>query len=101
MSKNDSSDTGTSDKGESGGTQAIAVVAALGAAWLARKVITFGWKQVTGKEPPGGPEDPHVGIVEALSWAVILGAGIEGARLMAMRVATRKMRRAAAGEIQQ
>jgi len=95
------SENGTSDKGESGSSTAIAAVAALGAAWLARKVITFGWKQVTGKEPPGDPHDPHVGIAEALTWAVILGASIEGARLMAMRVATRRMRRAAAGEIQQ
>jgi MYXO-CTERM domain-containing protein len=98
------SDNGTSetaDKGESGGTRAMAALAALGAAWVARKVITFGWKQVTGHEPPGNPEDPHVGIAEALSWAIILGASIEGARLMATRVATRKMRRAAAGEIQQ
>ena len=95
------SDNGTSDKGESGATKAMAALAAVGAAWLARKVITFGWKQVTGKEPPGDPQDPHVGVVEALSWAVILGASIEGARMMAMRVATRKMRRATAGEIQQ
>jgi hypothetical protein len=95
------SEADTSGSGESGGTKAIAIIAALGAGWLARKVITIGWKQVTGKEPPGSPEDPHVGIVEALSWAVILGASIEGARLMAMRMATRKIRRAAAGEIQQ
>ena len=95
------SDNGTSGHDEGGGTKAMAALAALGAAWLARKVITFGWKQVTGHEPPGNPEDPHVGVVEALSWAIILGASIEGARLMAMRIATRKMRRAAAGEIQQ
>ncbi len=95
------SDNGTSGTDESGGTRAMAALAALGAAWLARKVITFGWKQVTGHVPPGGPDDPHVGVVEALSWAIILGASNEGARLMAMRIATRKMRRAAAGEIQQ
>ena len=94
------SENGTADKGGSGGTKAMAAIAALGAAWIARKVITFGWKQVTGREPPGDPEDPHVGVAEALTWAVILGASIEGARIMAMRVATRRMRHAAR-EIQQ
>jgi hypothetical protein len=55
---------------------------------------------VTGKEPPGNPEDPHVGVAEALSWAVILGVSIESARLLATRAATRKMRQAPASEIQ-
>jgi hypothetical protein len=78
----------------------MAALAAVAAAWVARKVITFGWTKVTGKEPPGNPEDPHVGVAEALSWAVILGVSIESARLLATRAATRKMRRAPASEIQ-
>ena len=89
------------DDDDSGSSKIMAAVAAFAAAYLARKVITFGWRQVTGKEPPGDPHDPHVGVGEALSWAVILGASIEGARLLAMRAATKKMRRAQAGEIQQ
>jgi len=87
--------------GDSGATKIVAFAAAFAAAWIARKVITFGWTKVTGKEPPTDPHDPHVGIGEALSWAVILGASIEGARLVATRAATRKVRQAAAGEIQQ
>ena len=90
-----------SGSSESGGTKIAAFAAAFAAAWIARKVITFGWTKVTGKEPPGDPHDPHVGIGEALSWAVILGASIEGARLLATRAATRKVRQARAGEIQQ
>jgi len=78
----------------------MAALAAVAAAWVARKVITFGWTKVTGKEPPGNPEDPHVGVAEALSWAVILGVSIESARLLATRAATRKLRRAPASEIQ-
>jgi hypothetical protein len=89
------------DTGDSGGSKLMAALAAFAAAWVARKVITFGWKQVSGHEPPGNPEDPHVGVVEALSWAVILGASIEGARLLATRAATRKMRHIPAGETQQ
>jgi hypothetical protein len=89
-----------SDNSDSAGTKAMAALAAIGAAWVARKVITFGWTKVTGKEPPGNPEDPHVGVAEALSWAVILGVSIESARLLATRAATRKMRQAPANEIQ-
>jgi hypothetical protein len=88
-----------SDNSDSAGTRAMAALAAVAAAWVARKVITFGWTKVTGKEPPGNPEDPHVGVAEALSWAVILGVSIESARLLATRAATRKMRRAPASEI--
>ena len=88
-----------SDDGDSGVNKAMAALAAFAAAYAARKVITFGWRQVTGKEPPGDPHDPHVGIGEALSWAVILGASIEGARLLAMRAATKRMRQAPAGHI--
>jgi Protein of unknown function (DUF4235) len=89
-----------SDNSDSAGTRVMAALAAVAAAWVARKVITFGWTKVTGKEPPGNPEDPHVGVAEALSWAVILGVSIESARLLATRAATRKMRRAPASEIQ-
>jgi len=88
-----------SHNSDSAGTRAMAALAAVAAAWVARKVITFGWTKVTGKEPPGNPEDPHVGVAEALSWAVILGVSIESARLLATRAATRKMRRAPASEI--
>ena len=89
-----------SDNSDSAGTRVMAALAAVAAAWVARKVITFGWTKVTGKEPPGNPEDPHGGVAEALSWAVILGVSIESARLLATRAATRKMRRAPASEIQ-
>ena len=89
-----------SDNSDSAGTRAMAALAAVAAAGVARKVITFGWTKVTGKEPPGNPEDPHVGVAEALSWAVILGVSIESARLLATRAATRKLRKAPASEIQ-
>jgi Protein of unknown function (DUF4235) len=83
---------GKADVPEPAGTKLLAVAAAFGAAWLARKVITWSWPQVTGHKPPGDPHDPHVGIGEALAYAVILGASIEGARLLATRAATRSMR---------
>lgn len=79
-----------------GGSRIIGSLAAFGAAFAARKVITFAWKKLTGKEPPVDPEDPQVGIGEALSWAIVIGVGIETARLFAVRAATRGVRKAAA-----
>ncbi len=88
-----------SDNGGDVGSKAMAALAAFGAAFVARKVLIFGWKKVTGKEPPGD-QDPTVGFAEALSWAVIVGVGIQAARMAATRAVTRKMRQPAAGEIQ-
>jgi uncharacterized protein DUF4235 len=84
-----------SDKRGGGGTKALGTVAAFAAAFGARKLITAAWKRVTGKEPPSDPHDPQVGIGEALSWAVITGVGIETARLLAVRAATRRARQPA------
>jgi len=61
--------------------------AAVGAAVVARKLLTSGWTAATGKEPPDNPEDPEVSWQEAVGWAVVSGAVIEGARLLATRKA--------------
>jgi Protein of unknown function (DUF4235) len=61
--------------------------AAVGAAVIARKLVASGWTAATGKEPPGNPEDPEVSWQEALGWAVVSGAVIQGARLLATRQA--------------
>jgi hypothetical protein len=88
--------TGMSDKSGNAGTKVAGTAAAFAAAFGARKLISFGWKRVTGKEPPSDPHDPQIGIGEALSWAVVTGVGIEIARLLAVRLATRKARQPAA-----
>lgn len=95
-----------SDQDESGGggdsaaSKVVAVAAAFAAAFIARKALTFGWTKVTGKEPPSD-QDPDVGWAEALGWAVVIGVGIQAARMVATRTVSRKMRHAPAGEIQQ
>ena len=95
-----------SDQDESGGggdsaaSKVVAVAAAFAAAFIARKVLTFGWTKVTGKEPPSD-QDPDVGWAEALGWAMVIGVGIQAARMVATRAVTKKMRHAPAGEIQQ
>jgi hypothetical protein len=80
------------DKRGDGVTRAVGTFAALGVAMGTRKLVTVGWKKVTGKEPPSDPHDPRVGFGEALSWAIILGVTMETARLVAQRAATRKLR---------
>ena len=69
------------------GTRVVSAVAAMAAAFVARKVITLVWTKATGKEPPTHPEDPQVALTEALGWAVLTGVSVEAARLLATRTA--------------
>jgi len=98
MSDQDENGGGGDDGG--GASKVVAIAAAFAAAFVARKVLTFGWTKVTGKEPPS-EQDPDVGWAEALGWAVVIGVGIQAARMVATRTVSRKMRHAPAGEIQQ
>ena len=72
------------------GTKVISAAAAMAAAFVARKLITFAWTKAVGKEPPTHPEDPQVALGEALSWAVLTGVSVEAARLLATRAAARR-----------
>jgi len=74
----------------------VGVMAGLVAGFGTRKLVTAGWKKLTGKEPPSDPRDPHVSLSEALSWAIVLGVAMETARLVAIRVTTRQLARAEA-----
>jgi hypothetical protein len=80
-------------------TRVAGMGAAFAAAFVARKLITFVWTKATGKEPPVSPEDPEVGIKEALGWAVVTGVGLEAARLLATRAATKQVRAYQAGQV--
>jgi hypothetical protein len=79
-------------------TKVAGMAAAFAAAFLARKIITFAWTKITGKEPPVSPEDPEVGVREALGWAVVTGVGLEAARLLATRAAAKQVRHYQAGQ---
>ncbi len=76
------------NKGGSG--RAVSALAGAAAAFGARKIITFGWKKLTGKEPPDHPEDPQVSLRDALIWGIVLGATVSTARMLAMRATTRR-----------
>jgi hypothetical protein len=72
------------------GTKVVNAAAAMAAAFIARKLITFAWTKATGKEPPTHPEDPQVALTEALGWSVLTGVSVEAARLLATRAAARR-----------
>jgi Protein of unknown function (DUF4235) len=72
------------------GSRAVSGIAGAAAAFVARKVMTFAWTRITGKEPPEHPEDPQVALREALGWALITGAGVGTARMLASRAAGRR-----------
>jgi hypothetical protein len=81
------------DKRGDGGAKALSTVAALGAAFVARKAISVGWTKATGKEPPNDPQDPAVSTFEAIGWAIVMGAVVGAVRVLAIRAATAKTRR--------
>jgi len=71
-------------------SRVVGALVGAGAAFVARKVLTFGWTKITGKEPPEHPEDPQVALAEALVWGLILGAGVSTARMLATRATSRR-----------
>jgi hypothetical protein len=55
------------------------------AAAAAQKAVAATWKLATGDDPPTIPEDPETSWREAIAWAVVSGAVIGVARLVATR----------------
>ena len=80
-----------SGKRADGGNRVLTGLAGFAAAFGARKVIHFVWKRITGKEPPEHPEDPQVGLGEALAWGVVIGAGVHVARMLATRATVKRI----------
>jgi hypothetical protein len=83
-----------SDKRGDNASKAVGAAAAFAAAFVTRKVITVGWKRLTGKEPPSDPQDPLVGTGEAVGYAIVMGVVMGAARVLAIRAATGRMRHA-------
>jgi hypothetical protein len=78
-----------SKKNGESGSRLVTALATTGAVMLTRKVITFAWTRITGKEPPNAA-DPAVGIAQALTWAVVTGITVEAARVFATRATARR-----------
>lgn len=64
---------------------AFSLVAAVGAAAVAKKVLTTTWRATTGKNPPANPADPDVSMGEAVMFAAVSGTLIGVARMLAAR----------------
>lgn len=64
---------------------AFSLVAALGAASVAKKALDGGWKAATGKQPPANPADPDVDVWEAVAWAAASGTFVALAKMLAQR----------------
>jgi hypothetical protein len=64
---------------------AFSLVAALGAAAVAKKGLDAGWKTATGKQPPANPADPDVDVWEAVAWAAASGTFVALAKMFAQR----------------
>jgi len=79
-----------SGKQVEGGNRMLTGIVGLAAAYGARKVIHFVWKRITGKEPPEHPDDPDVALGEALAWGIVVGVGMQTARMLATRATVRK-----------
>jgi hypothetical protein len=79
------------DKPGNFGSRAVGGAAAVAAGFATRKVMTLAWKRITGKEPPEHPEDPEVRLAEAVGWAAVTAVAMSTARLLATRMATRRM----------
>jgi hypothetical protein len=85
-------------KNASGASKLAVMVSALVVGSLTKKAIAFGWKRVTGKEPPSDPQNPDVALPEALAWSILVGVGVEAVRLLATRTVTARMRNANADD---
>lgn len=59
--------------------------AAVAASFIARKMTDGTWKFVTGSDSPENPEDPDIDIKEAIAFAVLSGALVGLARMLANR----------------
>lgn len=73
--------------------KAVDALAGAAAAFVARKVIVFGWRKITGSEPPDKDAEQQTPLGQAVAWAVLTGAGIGAARVLATRFARSRVRR--------
>ena len=71
-------------------TRVVNGLAAMSAAFVARKALMVAWTKIMGKEPPTNPEDPQVALPEAIGWSVLVGITVAIVRVLAVRAASRQ-----------
>ena len=62
----------------------------------AQKLVTAGWKAITGDDPPAAT-DPDTPIGVAVSWALASGIGVGVTQLLTTRFAARRFSALASG----
>jgi hypothetical protein len=73
--------------------KAVDALAGAAAAFLARKVIVFGWRTITGSDPPDKDAQQQAPLGQEVAWAMVTGAGIAAARVLATRFARNRAHR--------
>ena len=69
------------------GWRVLGGVSAVLAGIAARKALTIGWQKTTGHNPPANPATPGTSWGEAIAFAVVSGAAMGLARMLATRKA--------------
>lgn len=72
----------------------VTLGAAAAASFVAKKATDGTWSFVTGKNVPDNPDDPDIDIKEAILFAVLSGALIALARMLANRETTKVLAKA-------
>lgn len=68
----------------------VGALVGLGVGFASRKVLSFAWEKSTGKKPPASADALDISLGEAIAYAVVMGLGMEVARIVALRVAAKK-----------
>ena len=82
-----------SGKSKGNSSRSLLEAAGLVAVFATRRVLQLGWRRVTGKEPPTGPDDLEVPLSQTVVWTLVLGALATTARRFAIRYATHLLSR--------
>lgn len=68
----------------------IGGLVALAVSFATRKAIEFAWTKATGKKPPADPDSLDISMREAVGYAVVTAVGMEVARIVATRAASKR-----------
>lgn len=77
----------------------IRLAAMLAAGFAVERVVTAGWKAASGHQPPTDPEDIDTHTGEVILYAVLSGALIAVARVIAIRGAAKAYTKYSSGPI--
>jgi Protein of unknown function (DUF4235) len=69
--------------------QMLKHAAGMAAAAGAFKGLQLVWTQISGQEPPLGPDDQEAPLGRAIAWTLVMGAAITTARMIAIRYTAR------------